>query len=188
MRVAIANCMTEHHRDHFKDVHAKQPTGGTLPDDLAAFLSTQRLACLLVGTEMGSAMVIKAPAVEIENVRGPVPVLLRHELYRHPTSPVIRMVLRLYDRPPSILSFESFINADDEGQRADYGELARQDEIGLHFYDESLEHRLTKRIRNSVRQDVLHVLMTALRLRARIPDDRFDFDLPKSDVIASTSL
>jgi len=32
------------------------------------------------------------------------------------------------------------------------------------------------------------VLITALRLRARIPIDRFDFDRAKVDVIARTSL
>jgi hypothetical protein len=172
------------HQEH----RATPLDAGALPADLAAFLSTQRLACLLVGTDRGSAMVIKAPADEIESVRGPVPVLLRHELYRHPTSPVIRMLLRLYDRPPTTLTFESFINVDDEGQRADYGELTRQDELDLHFYDETLAHRLAKRVANPAREHVLQVLITALRLRARIPDDRFDFDQAKADVIARTSI
>ena len=90
--------------------------------------------------------------------------------------------------PPSSLAFESFVNVDDEGQRSDYGELARQDLVDLHFYDEALQHRLTKQITNNLRSDIPLVLITALRLRARIPNDRFDFDRAKADVIARTSL
>jgi hypothetical protein len=121
-----------------------------------------------------------------------MPVLFRHELCRHSSSPVIRLLLRLYDRPndrpPSSLAFESFVNVDDEGQWSDYGDLARQELVDLHFYDESLRQRLTKQIPNNLRSDVPHVLLTALRLRARIPNDRFDFDRAKADVIAHTSL
>ena len=167
-------------------------SGNDLPADLAAFLESQRLACLLIGTERGSGFVIKAPGNEIEGLRGPMPVLFRHELYRHPASPVIRLLLRLYDRPDdrpsSSLAFESFVNVDDEGQRSDYGELARQDLVDLRFYDEALRHRLTKQIPNNLRADIPLVLVTALRLRARIPNELFDFDLAKADVLDRTSL
>lgn len=135
---------------------------------------------------------IKAPGDEIEGLRGPLPVLFRQELYRHPSAPVIRLLLRLYDRPhdpaPSSLAFESFVNIDDEGQRHDYDGLRQQDLVDLHFYDEVLQHRLTKIIPNSLRTDVPLVLGTALRLRARIMNDRFDFDRAKADLIARTSI
>jgi hypothetical protein len=164
------------------------PFRADLPPDLAAFLESQRLACLLLGTERGSGFMIKAPTDEIERLRGPMPVLFRQELYRHRTAPVVRLLLRLYDRPPATLAFENFVNVDDEGQRGDYGELARQDRVDLHFYDEALRHRLTKRIVNSLRSDVPTLMIAALKLRARIPNDRFDFDRAKADVIARTSL
>jgi hypothetical protein len=164
------------------------PSGESLPADLARFLRSHRLACLLIGTVEGSAFVVKAPGDEIAGLHGPMPVLLRHELYRHRTAPVICLLLRLYDRPPAALAFESFVNVDDAGQRRDYGDLARQDRIDLHFYDEALQHRLAKQVPNSIRRDVPLVLATALRLRARIPDDRFDFDRAKDDVLARTSL
>jgi hypothetical protein len=174
------------------DHRSGPPSAGDLPPDLAAFLESQRLACLLIGTERGGGFVIKAPAAEIEGLGGPLPVLFRQELYRHPSSPVIRLLLRLYDRahahPPSSLAFESFVNVDDEGQRSDYGELARQDLIDLYFYDDPLEHRLTKQIPNRLRADIPLVLLTALRLRARIPNDRLDFDRAKADVMARTTL
>jgi len=173
---------------HQSNAHDQPPSGANLPSDLAAFLQTQRLACLLIGTERGSSFVVKAPGEEIEGLRGPIPVLFRQELYRHRTSPVIRLLLRLYDRPPSSFAFESFVNVDDDEQRTDYDGLAQQDLVDLHFYDDALRHRLTKRITNSVRSDVPLVLGTALRLRARIPNDHFNFDQAKGDVIARTSL
>lgn len=163
-----------------------------LPPELAAFLRTQTRACLLLGTDRGSGFVLKTQAEEINGLRGPIPILLRHELYRHPTSPVIRLLLRFYDQPhaqpPSSLAFESFVNVDDEEQRQDYGELARQDVIPLHFYDDGLQHRLAKAVRNSIRSSIPQLLLTALSLRARIPTQQVDFDRAKADVIARTSL
>lgn len=168
------------------------PSESALPSDLAAFLKGQRLACLLIGADQGSSFVIKAPAREIEGLRGPLPVLFRQELYRHPSAPVIRLLLRLYDRahddPPSSLAFESFVNVDDPEQRRDYQALAEQDRLDLHFYDEALHARLTKIVPNHLRADIPQVLATALQLRARIADDRFDFDRAKADVLARTTL
>ena len=99
-----------------------------------------------------------------------------------------QMVGDLTQRNLSSLAFESFVNIDDEGQRSEYDALARQDQVKVYFYDEALRHHLTKVIPNNLRTDVPLVLGTALRLRARIPNDRFDFDRAKADVIARTSL
>jgi hypothetical protein len=161
---------------------------GALPPDLAAFLKDHQYAALLQPTDRGAVLLVKAPGPEIERVRGRVPIAIRHELYRHPASPVVRMVTRIYDQPDSSLGLEAFVNVDDEQQRSDYGELARQDELGLLFYDEELRHRLAKRVRNTARREILEVLLTALRLRAQIPDERFDFDRAKVDVMARTDL
>jgi hypothetical protein len=180
--------MTDRDRSHqFESDHHRQ-----LPSEFAAFLRTQARACLLLGTDRGSSFVLKTNAPEIDGLRGPIPILLRHELYRHRSSPVIRLLLRFYDapqaQPPSSLAFECFVNVDDEEQRSDYGELARQDLIPLHFYDDGLRHRLTKAVSNSLRPDIPQFLLTALRLRARIPRDQLDFDRAKAEVIARTSL
>jgi hypothetical protein len=155
---------------------------------LAAFLKEQQYAALLQAADRGTVMVVKAPRRDIRSLRAPVPIELRHELYRHPTLPVVRLVTRIYDQPDHPLALETFVNVDDESQRQDYGELARQNELDMLFYDERLEHLLTKRVDNGGRRDVLEVLITALRLRARVPDDRFDFDRAKADVMARTEL
>jgi hypothetical protein len=78
-----------------------------LPPDLAAFLVTQDVACLMHETTDGTAHVIKLPAVEIESVRGRVPIQVRHELYTHPAAPVIRSVITIYDQPDLPLTLES---------------------------------------------------------------------------------
>ncbi len=179
--------MTRRENEHHHQ--APEPENPSpLPPELAEFLRDQRLACLTHGTDRGTMLVIKAPQHEIRSVQGRVPIELRHELYQHPAAPVIRLVTRIYDQPDAPLALETFINVDDEQQRADYGELARQDELDLLFYDEQLRHSLTKRVRNAARPDLVEVLITALQLRARIPSDRFDFDLAKAEVMEATSL
>src|SRR5215216_6475997 len=133
---------------------------GALPPELTAFLKNQQYAALLQATDHGTVLLVKAPGPEIESVRGRVPIEVRHELYRHPAAPVVRMVTRIYDQPHSSLGLETFVNVDDEQQRADYGDLARQDELSLLFYDEELSHRLAKRVRNTARREILEVLIT----------------------------
>ena len=167
--------------------------GGDLPPDLAAFLESQRLACLLIGTERGSGFVIKAPGDEIESAPRPAcrscsaTSCTATRLARDPSRCSASTTVRTIDRPPHSPSRASSTSTT-RASGSDYGELARQDLVDLHFYDEALQHRLTKQIPNNLRSDIPLVLLTALRLRARIPNDRFDFDRAKADVIARTSL
>src|SRR3712207_8401301 len=57
----------------------------------------------------------------------------------------IRMLLTVYDRPETPLALETFINIADDQQRADFAPLAGQAELDVLFYNEWLEHQLTKR-------------------------------------------
>jgi len=58
----------------------------------------------------------------------------------------------------------------------------------LLFYDESLTHRLTKRVRNTAGAQMRKILNQADRVRAAISDDRYDFDAAKADVMRKTRL
>src|SRR6266487_3780223 len=87
-----------------------------LPPELAEFLRDRDVACLMQGTDQGTAFVIKLPAHDIDTARGRVPIRLRHELYAHPTAPVIRTTLHIYDRPQAPLALETFTNIEDEDQ------------------------------------------------------------------------
>jgi hypothetical protein len=111
-----------------------------------------------------------------------------HGLFEHPQAPVIRTVIRIYDRPDATLAMESFTNVDDPVQREDFAALAHQKQIHLLFYDEAIRHRLTKQVPNRDDQALTAMLDKALELRQTIPDERFDFDLAKLDVMRQTSL
>lgn len=150
-----------------------------LPVELAEALRGSDYACLTTATDLGTAFVIKAPAEEISRLRGPIPIELRHELYQHPAAPVIRLLLRFYDDPLAPLAMESFINAADPLQRAEYAALAEQPQIPLLFYDQGLQHRLSKQMSHHDPALVREVLAAAEILRVHIPSDLFNFDVAK---------
>src|SRR5687768_2285862 len=77
-----------------------------LPPELARFLKDKPYACVPQATDRGTVLVVKAPGAEIEGLRGPVPILQRHELYAHPAAPVVRSVTTIYDDPDSPLNLE----------------------------------------------------------------------------------
>ncbi len=159
-----------------------------LPPLLAEFLRTQELIGITHTTDQGTALVIKAPASEIERLRGPLYIQHRHELYRCPTAPVIRLLTRLYDQPTDPLALESFINVQDPAQRAEYEQLTHQEEFRLHFYDEQLQHRLTKQFQGLQPRTMAEVLRNADQLRASIPPTQFDFEYAKALVLGVTHL
>jgi hypothetical protein len=159
-----------------------------LPSALAAFLQDQPYTCLTQATDRGTVLVLKAPGHEIERVRGQIPIQLRHELHQHPTAPVIRMVVTLYDQPARPLAFETFINVEDLQQRADYAALATQPKLHLLFYDEHLAHRLTKGVTHQARESVPEVLKKAEALLHAIPEDEFSFEIAKAAVLRTHPL
>ena len=157
-----------------------------LPPDLVAFLQQHQYAALLHATDLGTALILKAPRSEIASVRGRVPIGINHELYNQPTSPVIRMVTRIYDQPASSLAFETYVNVGDPDQRTDYEALTRQDELVMLFYDQAVNHALSKRVRLIDQVGLLRALTTADRLLVAIPEDQRDFDTAKAAVMEQT--
>lgn len=159
-----------------------------LPPDLAAFLATQDVACLMHETTDGTAHVIKLPAAEIESVRGTVPIQVRHELYADPVAPVIRSVITIYDQPDRPLALETMTNIAEKDQRDDFARLATQEELILLFYDEQLRHRLSKRVGNVAPETIEEILEHADKMRRRISEDRYDFMAAKAAVLRHTEL
>ena len=139
-------------------------------------------------SDQGTVYVIKAPERDIRSVAGKVPVKVSHNLFEHRLAPVIRTVIKIYDQPGRPLSLESFINVDEADQWHDFAQLAEQDEFLLLFYNENLSHRLTKSVRNTAGEQMSQILNWADRARASIPDERYDFDQAKRDVMSSTRL
>ena len=162
--------------------------GGELPPDLAEFLLGQQYAALLHATNQGTVLVVKMPRYEIASVRGRVPIEIRHELYAHPAAPVIRMVTRIYDQPDSSVALETYVNVEDEAQRTDYAALKYSSSLLMLFYDDLVQHLLTKRV-GGISPDVIEeVLRNADQLLAAIPLDQRDFDRAKADVMHRTEL
>jgi hypothetical protein len=159
-----------------------------LPPELADFLRDKEYACLLWGTDQGSVFVAKAPAREIQSLRGNIPVRILHQLYEHPQAPVIRTVITWYDQPTQPLALETFINVADPQQRTDFTDLANQQELRFLFYDRALRHRLSKLVRNPDPETITQIAQTAERLQATIPEESFDFDAAKADIIKRTFL
>jgi len=169
--------------------HSEGPLySAELPPELAEFLKDKDYVCIAQATDQGTAFVIKLPGGEIESVRGTVPILLSHELYMHPSAPVIRLVFTIYDQPETPLALETFINIIDEQQRTDYAALATQEHLPLLFYDESLAHRLTKMLPLSTPQDCDHILQIAEQALQQIVPDQRDFDAAKAAVMQETQL
>jgi hypothetical protein len=139
-------------------------------------------------TNQGTAYVLKVPGQELATLCGTMPIGLRHELYEHPSAPVIRTVLTIVDQPQHPLRVETFINVAEEDQRADFATLADQEQLLLLFYDEQLQHRLTKLVPYPERSEVPIILNRAEELRAAIAPWRFDFNRAKAAVMQRTTI
>jgi hypothetical protein len=175
--------------DRHQDPEPHEPIEpAALPADLAAFLRTTDVACLMQESNHGTVFVVKLPASEIQNLSGRVSMRVRHELYQHPAAPVIRTVFRIYDQPDNPLGLETFTNVEQADQRDDFARLASQKNIYLLFYDEQLRHRLTKGLENVEASVIEEIVTKADALRAQVPAELYDFDSAKAEIVARTSL
>jgi hypothetical protein len=180
--------MTERQPNHHPQP-GELPRPSQLSPELTEFLCGQHIAAVFDRiVDLGTVMVVKAPAREIRSVQGPVPIELRHELPQHQAAPVVRVVTTIYDRPDAPLKLETFVNVGDLHPRADYAALAEQDELLMISYDEGLTHSLTKLVRGIVPGAIAQVLAEADRELARIPPERRNFDQAKADVMEATEL
>ena len=146
---------------------------------------------MLWGTDQGSVLIIKIPRRDIDRARGDrTPIHFRHELYGHSLAPVIRMVVRIYDRPGSRThtALDTFVNVADEQQREHYEALTRQPAMLFLFHDERLRQRLQKIVPYDNQGDIAQVLRMADAHLSQIPRERFDFNRAKADVMRSTRL
>lgn len=170
-------------RSHNEPIH---PT--VLPPVLAEFLKDKPMAALLQSTDGGTVVIIKAPSDEIRSLIGPAVIHLRHQLYEHPAAPVIRTVLTIFDQPDHPLTLEMFTNVADQQQRDEFAALSNQQDLSLLLFDEEVHHRLSKRIHLGPSRVVERIVRQAERYLGEIPEDRFDFDQAKADIMANTNL
>lgn len=176
----------EHHHSFPKA--SNEPLHPTpLPDTLAEFLKDHNQAALFHGTEnLGTIVIAKAPADEIHRIAGRLPIEIRHELFSHPNAPVIRTVVALHDQPENPLRFEMFTNIGNQDQRDEFSALETQKTLHLLFYDENLDHRLSKQVRLTSPASIRHILTQADKEIRKIKPGHFDFDRAKQEVMART--
>lgn len=159
-----------------------------LPEDLATFLTGEEYAMVTTASDQGTVFVVKASERDIAAMAGRVPMRVSHALHQHELAPVIRTVVKIYDDLERPLALESFINVGDEQQWAEYASLAEQDELHFLFYDQTLQHQLTKRTHNTAGRQMSNILNWADRIKAAIPDEQYNFDAAKAAVMATTTL
>jgi len=169
--------MTEHDQPSFEPEHS-------LPADLREWLAAEQSACLIAPTADGAIFVAKLPGHEIDQLRGPVPMLLQHELYLHPQAPVLRTVTYFYDDPRHPFVLDAYTNVADADQRDTFLALGEQDHLHYQFYDEQLSHRVTKAIPNRTPELFVDVVIQAEEHAAGITDEQYDFDAAKRAVEA----
>ena len=168
-----------------RPLYAKMFAGASpaLPAAVAKQLVGGEAASLLFPSDRGTVMISKLPAHEFEGLRGSLLIRLSQEIHQHPAAPVIRMSMRLYGRAEQPVCIETFINVADPEQRLDFESLTSQGQLYLLLYDEQLRHRSTKRLGGLDRESIRETLRRADALRASIPEEQFDFDLAKTDVM-----
>ncbi len=138
---------------------------------------------LLQDSDQGTVFVAKVPGREIRSVAGRVPMEVTHELYQHQLAPVIRTTVLIVDQPDRPLKLETFTNVREEEQWRDYASLSEQEHFSFLFYDEDLSHRLSKQVRNGAGEDMQQILNWADRIARSIPQERYDFNRAKADVL-----
>lgn len=166
--------------------HSQRPN--ELPPELAEFLRSQEYVMLTHATDQGTIFVVKAPQREISSVTGPVLMKVFHELYQEPEAPVIRSVVKMYDQPDTSLSLETFTNVRDEQQRSDFDILAQQQKFLFLFYNENLQHQLSKQLNNSNGKQMSKILELADRRSSILSDATYNFDQAKARVMRNTKL
>lgn len=168
--------------------HQRPLRPNELPPELAEFLRPHEYVMLKQATDQGTIFVVKAPEREIRSVTGPVPMRMFHELYQEPEAPVIRSVVQIYDQPNNPLSLETFTNVRDEQQRSEFDVLSKQKDFLFLFYNEKLQHQLSKRLSNPSGEQMSKILELADRRSSILSDATYNFDQAKARVMRNTKL
>lgn len=162
-----------------------------LPPDLAAFLREQDYCCLPTPSAGGgTCLIVKMPTVRLGEMTMPVPVQIKFMTYHCATSPVIRTILVVNDRPNDPLYLEFFTNVGSDDDVRDFKGLLHDERVVIYYFDAQLHHRYTGFIAvpHAWRLGLPSILASAQRDLAAIPLERRDFELAREEVIDRTNL
>jgi hypothetical protein len=159
-----------------------------LPPELQAFLADHAYACVSQQTSDGTVLVVKIPSQDIESCRGRQQILVRYELYTTAHGPALRLLLAIHDVPGAPLKMETFCNVGDPVQLAEYRDLLSRAALRVLFYDEALEHRLSKVIPQPSDPATEALIPEALTLLKRTDPSLLDFDKAKAIIVDEVPL
>lgn len=159
-----------------------------LPPLTDAWLRPLSFAAITVSTEVGTIVLAKAPAADIESCRGSVPIVARYELHVNEYGPVLRLLLVIRDRAEHSLLLETFGNVSDPVQLAEWRDLLSRPELRLLFVDEQHRRRLGKGVRQPNDDAARSLIPEALRLLKAHDPSMLDFDRAKAIVVAANPL
>jgi len=168
-----------------------------LPPPLASYLRDQTYAMLAQDTTDGAVLIVKMPSADIEDCRGRLPIYVVYQVHKTEYGPLARLVLVVYmkvrmpfediEEQTSIV-METFFNPADPQQLADLKDLTSRDQLRVLFYNDDLEHVLSKRVTQSHREELDSLADTVLRLFLEMSLNMFDFDKAKAIVIAENPI
>ena len=138
---------------------------------------------LAVESSVGVVHICHAPDADIEGFRGK-PASYRWELIEMPTAPLVRLAVRIFDRPTNPFLFESFLNVGEQDQLGVLTQLASQEKLHFAFYGDDLEYRFAKTLEHDEQQwqKLDEIITRALAYWEQLPPTQKDFDLAKAHI------
>lgn len=174
------------HHEGFHERDDQSLRSFELPEETKEFLrqtGPEEYVMITGAFEHGVVHIVKTPGADIEGMHANVPMEIIHELHEAPEAPVIRSVVKIYDDLRRPLALEAFTNVRNEEQCQNFATLASQPAYIFLFYDESLQHRLTKFVVNTHGEQTVSLFQNALLASSHIPDEQYNFDQAKEAVI-----
>lgn len=157
-----------------------------LPTEIREVFEKTGYGSLAAETNVGIVHVCHASDEDIDSFSNK-PVVIRWQLIKMPTAPLIRLELVILDRPEDPFRFESFLNIGEEDQANILAGLANQDMLHLAFYGSDLTYRYTKSISHTEQQwqQLDELVEQATRYSEGIPSNQRDFDRAKREFFMS---
>ena len=159
-------------------------TPNELPTEMKKVFEKIGYGCLALESDIGIVHICHAPDTEIDGFANK-PVTSRWQLIKMSTAPLIRLEVKILDRPENPYRFESFLNVAEQDQKKVLTELANQDQLFLAFYGENLDFRFIKVIPHNKQQwqHIDEMTKEAFEYLSMIPPNQQNFDKAKAEFI-----
>lgn len=146
------------------------------PGDVALFLSS--------ADDNLTSLVVKTNTNTIQTLRGEVPIHYQWALWDTPWARVLRMEMRIYDRPQAPYALETFMNVEDPEQLADLRRLTVQTHLQIHFFDRRCRYKFSKRLAQDAetRWSLVQAMDMAL-VTLKGLNGGWDFNRAKTEVV-----